>query len=58
MLSLCSLKEELFCHYLVFAKYNNMSHFAAATTCRPTPELIRQLFIKLEVTTAQSTLQE
>jgi len=30
-----------------------MSNFAAATSYRPTPELMHQLFIKYEVTTAR-----
>jgi len=35
-----------------------MSNFVAATFYRPKPELIHQLFIKFEVTTAPSTVQE
>jgi len=35
-----------------------MRSLAAATSYIPTPELIHQLFIKFEVTTAPSTVQE
>jgi len=35
-----------------------MSNSAAAISYRPTPELIHQLFIKFQVTTSPSTVQE